>query len=131
MFSKIKKQILKRIYRVLICRVVLLNKHKVNIIDDFTRISDIVIATNQGDFVFEFSIDKDASYRSFKERFFTINMYLLSLRVPELLIKKNEVLSNHVLLAIKFILIRPNLAILAELLIDLYMDKALKVSTTA
>jgi len=125
MFKKIKYYILKRIYKLLIFRIVLLDKTSVKHYDVLETFCEIDLKTDKGIFKFQFKKDR-RKRRNSREKIPSINTYLIELIVPETIVPKTDLLKNKIVVVVKVALFNVDYKILTELLMDLYLNEILK-----
>lgn len=125
MLEKLKRLILKPIYKLIIVRVFLLEKHR---LDWYKRIKPhcvLKVQTTHGEFVFNFKRDERTKRRLNDKLFKTV---MIGLTVPENTILSMPELPDTIIVVIKIKLKNINYQIFSEVLTDIYLDKILEVS---
>lgn len=124
MFKEIRKWLYKKIYKLLIYRTIVLDRHSVAHYDRLETFCSIDMQTDKGIFKFLFKKDRRKKTR-YQETIPSINNYVIELVVPDGLIPYNETIKNK-LVVVKVMLFKVDYEILTELLADLYLDQILK-----
>lgn len=119
MFKKLKKKILKIIYRLLIVQVVLVNKKDIVDILKLRSFSELNINTNKGVFSFKFKEDRRIRIENIKKFFVEID-------VPDDVNANLKDLNNKIMIFVKVVLITVDYKIISEVLYEVYLDKAIK-----
>ena len=125
MFKNLLIYLLKKIYRFLIWRTVILDKNTVRVYDKMVTFCSVTIPTDKGPFTFIFKEDRRKRKRA-KLGIFYINNYVIELCVPEGLASIDKIIENKVVIVVKIMLFKVNYNILTEVLTDLYLDNILQ-----
>ena len=125
MFKEIRKWLHKKIYKLLIYRTIVLDRHSVAHYDRLETFCSIDMQTDKGIFKFLFKKDRRKKTR-YQETVPSINNYVIELVVPDGLIPYDEAIKNKLVVVVKVMLFKVDYEILTELLADLYLDQILK-----
>ena len=125
MFKSIKGYLLKKLYKFLIFKTIVLDKDNACSYKRMEPFCEISIDTDKGPFKFIFKEDR----RKHKRRRFGIihiNNFIIELLVPEGIVSSNSVIENKVVIVIKIMLFKINYTMLTEVLTDIYLDNILE-----
>lgn len=123
MISWLKTAILKRIYKLLIIKVVIMDKVTSKWIDKLELFATITIHTDKGDFKFLFKRDRRLMSR---EENIPIKTYIAELDVPQGVTLKDNSITDKFVSVIKVALFEINPDIMAQVLLDIYLKMFLK-----
>lgn len=125
MFYSIKSFILKKIYKLLIIKTVILPKKDIHIYEKLHTYLKVNINSSKGIFVFNFKKDRRALKRKTD---LLVKYFIVELEVPDSLSMIDNDINNKVLVVVKVVIFPIDYKILSELLIELYLDNFLKGS---
>lgn len=125
MIDKLKKLFLKFIYKLLIFKVIIIDKSNFTYYHKLNTFCEIELTSNMGPITFVFKEDRRRRKRKL-DQFFMINNFLVELKVPEDLVLKRQEINEKVIIVIKFILFKVNYEVLSEVLLDIYVTNILK-----
>ena len=125
MFEGIRKWLHKKIYKLLIYRTIVLDRHSVQHYDRLETFCSIDMQTDKGVFKFLFKKDRRKKTR-YQETIPSINNYIIELVVPDGLIPYDETIKNKLVVVVKVMLFKVDYEILTELLAELYLNQILK-----
>lgn len=124
MFQKLRKSLLKLIYRSLILRTIILNKSSLGHYNKLKTFCSLDVETSKGTFVFVFKEDPRKKKR-YTSDFFSINNFLIELIIPQGLENVDGYIQNKIIIVVKIMLFKVDYTILAEVLTDVYLDSIL------
>jgi hypothetical protein len=124
MLNKIKITILKFIYKLLIYKIVLLDKTNVVNINRLKEFSSLTVKTTHGDFTFRFLEDRRSRARKLHEKY--VKVFTVEVEVPS---GSNDILkelNNKLLMVIKIMFIKIDYKVIAEILFDLCLAEYIR-----
>jgi len=122
---KIKRAILKVLYKLLIFKVILIDRTNRKPQDTLKTFCEYEIMSNMGLIRFIFKEDYRKRRRKINDILF-LNSFLVELKIPDEIVAKRDDVNNKAIVVIKLIIIKVNYEILAEVLLDTYIDNILK-----
>ena len=125
MFEKIKKSILKQFYKLLIFKVIVIDRSSFANYDNLKVFCEYELMSNLGIMKFIFKEDRRKKKRK-SDSFLFLNSFLIELKVPDNLPVKRQEINEKVIIVIKLIFINVNYEILSEVLLDLYVEHIFK-----
>lgn len=128
--NKMIKAVIKYIYKLLIFKVILIDRTNFISYDKLNTFCEYELISNMGPVKFIFKEDRRKKRRRFDNIFF-ITSFLIELKVPEELVIKRQEINDKVIIVIKLIIFKINYEILAEVLLDLYVDSILNLIKTS
>lgn len=124
MFNAFKVFILKKFYRLLIFKTIVLDKKGASRYTKIDPFCSVEVNTDKGPFTFVFKEDKRKRRRD--NYFFNINNFIIELNVPNGIVSFNKVIENKIVIVIKVMLFKPDYNVLTQVLTDLYLDNILE-----
>jgi len=125
MLQALKNYLLKRIYKFLIFKTVVLDKDTVSAYSKMVAFCSVDIETDKGPFTFVFKEDRRRRKRAIFGIFY-INNYVIELNVPQGIASIDKVIENKIVIVVKIMLFKVDYNLLTEVLTDLYLDKILE-----
>jgi len=113
--DKIKKQI----YKLLIYKIIFLDKKNILYYSRLTPFSTITLNTNKGDFVFSFKQDRRTKKR-FKDSLFRIKTFIIELKLPKDLTCNINNIDEKVLIVVTICGDFLDYKLLSEVLLEIY-----------
>lgn len=129
MYQAIRAYLLKRLYKFLIFKTVVLNKDNACAYRKTIPFCEVSIDTDKGPFTFVFKEDRRKKARA-KFGIFYINNFVVELTVPDGLISINHIIENKVVIIVKIMLFKVDYTLLTEVLTDAYLDVILNYINT-
>lgn len=129
MLQAIRAYLLKRLYKFLIFKTVVLNKDNACAYRKTIPFCEVSIDTDKGPFTFVFKEDRRKKARA-KFGIFYINNFVVELTVPDGLISINHIIENKVVIIVKIMLFKVDYTLLTEVLTDAYLDVILNYINT-
>jgi len=123
--NKITRAILKVLYKLLILKVILIDRTNRNTNSTLKTFCEYELMSNMGPIRFIFKEDYRKKHHK-RNRHFFLNSFLIELKIPDGVMAKREDVNNKVVVVIKLIVFRVNYEVLAEVLLDTYIDNILK-----
>jgi hypothetical protein len=121
MFKKIGEFFLKKLYKFLIYKTIVLSKESVIHYKKMDAFCTVSIDTDKGPFIFVFREDRRKQKRSNLGLVY-INNFVVELTVPDGIISVNHVIENKLVMVVKVMLFKVNYKLLTEVLTDIYLD---------
>lgn len=121
-WEKLKKRALKRLYKFLVVKVDILDKLQLHHYNKYPTFAVTNIQTNKGVFTFVFKEDRRKRVREKDLSNFGVMSYFVELIAPPELANPDNPLHDKVIVVIKVSVNATNYEVLAELLLDLYLD---------
>lgn len=118
---EITKAILKYIYKLLIFKVIAIDRSNFTAYEKLKTFCEYELMSNMGPMKFIFKEDRRRKRRKL-DNLLLLNSFLVELRVPDELVIKRQEINDKVIIVIKLILFKINYEILSEVLLDLYVD---------
>ena len=119
--GNIIKIILKYFYRLLIFKIIVIDRNNFVNYDKLKTFCEYELNSNMGIMKFIFKEDRRKNKRKL-DNLLLLNSFLVELKVPEdLELIRNEI-NDKVIIVIKLVLFKINYEILSEVLLDLYVD---------
>ena len=112
---------LKRLYKFLIFKTIVLNKDSVVAYKRMEAFCSVSIDTDRGPFTFVFREDRRRSRRA-RLGFLYINNFVVELSVPDGIISINHIIENKLVMIVKIMLFKVDYKLLTEVLTDIYLD---------
>lgn len=125
MFKYLKNVFLKRLYKLLIFRTIVLDKSSMSRYNNLRTFSELEVKTNKGTFTFIFKEDRRKT-RLKKFNLLDIHSFLIELIVPTQIVSINKIIENHILVVVKVMIFKIDYKVLSEVLIDIYLDKIIE-----
>lgn len=125
MFKYLKNVFLKRLYKLLIFRTIVLDKSSMSRYNNLRTFSELEVKTNKGAFTFIFKEDRRKT-RLKKFNLLDIHSFLIELIVPTQIVSINKIIENHILVVVKVMIFKIDYKVLSEVLIDIYLDKIIE-----
>lgn len=125
MFTKIWYWFLKKLYRRLVLRVVVLGEESTEYYNDIESFCKIEVSTPKGVFTFNFKEDRRLLNRPNSKTVPIVN-YIIKLEPPEGVTGGKVDLRDKLVLVVKILLFKLNKRVLVEVLTDIYLDSLLK-----
>lgn len=125
MLKKLKKTFLKLVYRLLIFRIIIVDRENYKHYHKLDTFCEIELNTNKGPITFVFKENRQVKRRKYN-KYSIVNNFLIELKTPDNLELKNEEITKKVIIVIKFILFKVNYEVLSEVLLDIYISKLLE-----
>lgn len=122
---KIKNLLLKLFYRLLIFKVIIIDKISLTYHAKLTTFCELELTSNMGPIRILFKEDRRKRKRKF-DQIFMIKNYLIELKVPDTVTLKRHEINDKVIIVIKFMIFEVNYNILAEVLLDIYLNSIMK-----
>lgn len=119
--TKLTKVILKLFYKLLIFKVIVIDRSNFVTYDKLKTFCEYELMSNMGPMRFIFKEDRRKKRRKL-DNLLLLNSFLVELKVPDELVIKRQEISDKVIIVIKLILFKINYEILSEVLLDLYVD---------
>ena len=119
--TKLTKVILKLFYKLLIFKVIVIDRSNFVTYDKLKTFCEYELMSNMGPMRFIFKEDRRKKRRKL-DNLLLLNSFLVELKVPDELVIKRQEISDKVIIVIKLILFKINYEILSEVLLDLYAD---------
>lgn len=123
MLNSIKNFLLKKFYRLLIYKVIILPKKDIAIYEKLDTYLKININSNKGVFTFNFKKDRRTDRKKIDV---LTKCFVVELEVPSNLKVRNSDIIDKVLVVIKIAFSPVNYELLSEILMELYLDNFLK-----
>lgn len=120
MFTRIKNYFLKKIYKRLIFKTIVIDKVNVRHYEELKEFCKVDMNTDKGIFTFIFKEDRRVNSRVM--RFPHITNYIIELTVPEGLSEVTSTLRQKIVIVVKVMLLNVNYTLLTEVLADMYLD---------
>lgn len=120
MLTTIKNYFLKKIYKCLIFRTIVIDKANVRHYEALKEFCRVDMNTDKGTFTFIFKEDRRVNSRIVK--FPHITNYIIELTVPEGLSEVTSTLRKKIVIVVKVMLHHVNYTLLTEVLADMYLD---------
>lgn len=122
---RITEYLLKKLYKFLIFKTIVLNKTSACAYRKMIPFCEVTIDTDKGSFTFVFKEDRRKKNRA-KFGFLYLNNYVVELTVPEGIMSLNHVIENKVVIVVKVMLFKVDYKLFTEVLTDIYLDTILK-----
>lgn len=119
--TKLTKVILKFFYKLLIFKVIVIDRSNFVSYDKLKTFCEYELMSNMGPMRFIFKEDRRRKRRKL-DNLLLLNSFLVELKVPDELVIKRQEINDKVIIVIKLILFKINYEILSEVLLDLYVD---------
>lgn len=119
--TKLTKVILKYFYRLLIFKIIVIDRSNFVSYDKLKTFCEYELMSNMGPMRFIFKEDRRRKRRKL-DNLLLLNSFLVELKVPDELVIKRQEINDKVIIVIKLILFKINYEILSEVLLDLYVD---------
>ena len=119
--TKLAKVILKFFYKLLIFKVIVIDRSNFVSYDKLKTFCEYELMSNMGPMRFIFKEDRRRKRRKL-DNLLLLNSFLVELKVPDELVIKRQEINDKVIIVIKLILFKINYEILSEVLLDLYVD---------
>lgn len=120
MLTTIKNYFLKKIYKCLIFRTIVIDKANVRHYEALKEFCRVDMNTDKGTFTFIFKEDRRVNSRI--TMFPHITNYIIELTVPEGLSEVTSTLRKKIVIVVKVMLHNVNYTLLTEVLADMYLD---------
>lgn len=127
MFNSIKNYFLKKIYKCLILKTIVIDKANVRHYEELKEFCKVDMNTDKGTFTFIFKEDRRVNSRNLK--FPNIANYIIELTVPEGLDEATATLRKKIVIVVKVMIHHVNYTLLTEVLTDTYLDVILNYRT--
>jgi len=127
MIKRIYHVFLKYLYKLLIFKVIILDKDKFTHYEKLNTFCEYEIESNKGKFVFIFKEDRRKHPRSKMDSILMLNSYLVELKIPPNLELKRTEISDKIIIVIKLVIFSINYKVLSEILLDLYINAIVKL----
>lgn len=126
MFTRVWHALLKRFYRKLVLKVIVLDINSRNHYLKLEPFCTLEVETVQGTFVFNFKEDRRSRRRGklFKH---SITNYLVELIPPKDIVVEDVAITNKIVLVVKVLLFKINYKVLVGVLTDIYLDANLEI----
>lgn len=124
MFKAIGDYLLKKAYKFLIFKTVVLDKENACAYKRTIPFCEVSIDTDKGPFTFVFKEDRRKRARA-KLGVFYLNNFVVELIVPDGIISLNHIIENKVVIIVKIMLFKVDYKLLTEVLTDIYLDAIL------
>ncbi|MDD2819176.1 MAG: hypothetical protein PHN51_10355 [Candidatus Nanopelagicales bacterium] len=121
-WERLKKRALKRLHKFLVAKVDILDKLQLHHYKNYPTFAVTDIGTNKGVFTFVFKEDRRKRVREKDLSNFGVTSYFVELIAPPELANPTNPLHDKVIVVIKVSVGATNYEVLAELLLDLYLD---------
>lgn len=121
----LKKIILKFLYKLFIFKVIVINRSNLSSYDKLKTFCEYELMSNMGPIKFIFKEDRRKKRRKFDNLLF-LNSFFIELKVPDEIIIKRQEINDKAVIVIKLIFFKINYEILAEVLLDIYIDTIFK-----
>lgn len=115
------KKILKYFYRLLIFKVIMIDRENFINYDKLKTFCEYELMSNMGPMRFIFKEDRRRKRRKL-DNLLLLNSFLVELKVPVEVVLKRQELNDKVIIVIKLVVFKINYEILSEVLLDLYVD---------
>lgn len=115
------KTILKYFYRLLIFKVIVIDKNNFINYDKLKTFCEYELTSNMGPIKFIFKEDRRAQRRKL-DNLLLLNSFLIELKVPDDIVLKRQEINDKVIIVIKLVLFKINYELLSEVLLELYVD---------
>lgn len=125
MIKNLKRLFLKFLYKLLIFKVIIVDRNSFTHYAKLNTFCEIELESNMGQIRFLFKEDRRKRKRNL-DKIFMINNFLVELKVPENIVLKRQEINEKVIIVIKFILFKVNYEVLSEVLLDIYVTNILK-----
>lgn len=117
------KRFLKYFYRLLILKVIIINKINFVNYNKLKTFCEYELITNMGPIKFIFKEDYRYKKRNINNLF--LNSFLIELKIPDNIIPKRQEINDKIIIVITLIIFKINYEILSEVLLDVYIDTIL------
>lgn len=124
MYQAIREYLLKRLYKFMIFKTVVLNKDSACAYRKSIPFCEVSIDTDKGPFTFVFKEDRRKRTRR-QFGIFYINNFVVELTVPDGLMSFNHIIENKVVIIVKIMLFKVDYTLLTQVLTDAYLDAIL------
>jgi hypothetical protein len=121
----LKKFFLKILYRLLIFKIIIVDRSNFAIYSKLNTFCELEIDSNMGVIKFIFKEDRRKKKRDL-DNILLINNFLVELKVPDDIIVRKQDINEKVIIVIKFMLFKVDYPILAEVLLDIYLNSIIK-----
>lgn len=128
MFKSIWFWFLRRIYRRLILKVIVLDTPSIDYYNSIDSFCEVELVTNQGVFLFKFKEDRRRTDRYSKLSSKPIISYIVQLEPPTNYIPKVIPVKDLVILVVKVALFRLDPETLVKVLVEIYIDGLVELS---
>lgn len=121
MLEQIRSKLLKRLYKFLIFKTIVLNKDSVLAYKRMEAFCSVDIDTDKGPFTFIFREDRRKRRRT-NLGIFYLNNFVVELTVPEGILSINHIIENKLVMVVKIMMFKVDYKLLTEVLTDIYLD---------
>ena len=123
--QKIKSVFLKILYKLLIFKVIVIDKTSLTYHAKLTTFCELELSSNMGPIRILFKEDRRKRRRNI-DKIFMIKNFLVELKVPDTVTLKRHEINEKVIIVIKFMLFKVEYNIFAEVLLDIYLNSIMK-----
>lgn len=124
MLEQIRSKLLKRLYKFLIFKTIVLGKDSVSAYRRMEAFCSVDIDTDKGPFTFIFREDRRKRPRP-RLGIFYLNNFIVELTVPDGILSINHIIENKLVMVVKIMMFKVDYKLLTEVLTDIYLDAIL------
>lgn len=123
--NHLKVFLLKSLYRLCFFKVIVINKTNLNYSSKLTTMQEVDIESQLGQVKILFKEDRRKRRRKL-DKMFRIKSFIIELVIPHTDLEKRHEINDKVIIVVKLILSKVNYSILAQVLMDVYLNTIMK-----